>query len=499
MAAELIADFIASVDRGPDRSAILDVASGRTTTCASILRDAVALAGRLDDLLPEDAVVMLHGPGGAAYWSGLLAIFGTGRRLLPVGLETSARDRAKLHAAHRVDAIVETDPGAAWVDASVEVDLHDQRHLHVDAASTPLDSGGIDRLGRGGTASLLLRSSGTTGRPSVALRTAAALDRVSRTLVDILELRDEDEILATLPMQHAYGIEHGVFAPMRAGAMVRHQAGFDLGPGVEALGNGVTVFPGVPVTLEAAARVGRRGSALRLAYSAGSSLPASVREGFEAAWGCPTGNLYGATELGTITFGLGGDDRVVDGVSVRVASVVDEDAGETPVTSHTGSGELVVRSDAMFAGYLDTRDARVEPGRRIDGHFRTGDLGTVHEHGRVEITGRAKIQFDVGGLKVNPAEVESILMEHPAIREIAVVPLPLTETVTRVRVVVVAEDAEDAASRNAIQRDLAEIAKRELAPHQRPRTCEFLDELPRTLTGKLLRGRLMEMVGGSEG
>ena len=90
-------------------------------------------------------------------------------------------------------------------------------------------------------------------------------------------------------------------------------------------------------------------------------------------------------------------------------------------------------------------------------------------------------------------------MEHPAIREIAVVPLPLTETVTRVRVVVVAEDAEDAASRNAIQRDLAEIAKRELAPHQRPRTCDFLDELPRTLTGKLLRGRLMEMVGGSEG
>ena len=496
MAAELIADFIATVERAPDRIAMLDVASGRTMTRASILRDAVAIAGRLDDLAPEDAVVMLHGPGGPGYWSGLLAIFGTGRRLLPVGIETSARDRAKLHAAHRVDVVVETDPQRPWAEAPVASPLH---HLHADAASIPLDTGGIDRLGRGRAASLLLRSSGTTGRPSVALRTAAAIDRVSKTLVDVLELHEADEMLATLPMQHAYGIEHGVFAPMRVGAMVRHQAGFDLGPGVEALGDGVTVFPGVPVTLEAASRVGRRGSALRLAYSAGSSLPASVREGFEAAWGCPTGNLYGATELGTIAFGFGGDDRVVSGVSVRVASVVDEDAGEIPVTTETGAGELVVRSDAMFAGYQDTRNATVDPGRRIDGHFRTGDLGTVRKDGRVEITGRAKIQFDVGGLKVNPAEVESVLMEHPAIREIAVVPLPLTETVTRVRVVVVAANAGDPASRQAIQRDLAAIAKRELAPHQRPRTCDFLDELPRTLTGKLLRGKLMEMMGGSDG
>ena len=207
MSAGLIADFIASVERGPDRPAILDIASGRTTTRATILRDAVALATRLDDVAPEDAVVMLHGPGGAAYWSGLLAVFGTGRRLLPLGTETSARDRAGLHAAHRVDVIVETDPRASWVDAP------DTPHLVVDASSDVLDTTAIDRLGRGGAASLLLRSSGTTGRPSVALRTAAALDRVSGTLVDILELHDEDEVLATLPMQHAYGIEHGVFAP----------------------------------------------------------------------------------------------------------------------------------------------------------------------------------------------------------------------------------------------------------------------------------------------
>ena len=489
MAAELITDFIASVDRGPDRPAVLDIASGRTTTRASILRDAVKVAERLDERVPDDAVVMLHGPGGAAYWSGLLAILGTGRRLLPVGLETSPRDRGRLHAAQRVDAVVETDRRTAWSEAPNEV------RVLVESGEGGVRVGDVDRLGRGADASLLLRSSGTTGRPSVALRSAVGLDRVSKTLVRILELVDDDQVLATLPMQHAYGIEHGVLAPMRAGVLVRHHAGFDLGPGVEALSNGITVFPGVPVTLEAASRVGRPGSRLRLAYSAGSPLPKSVREGFEAAWRCPTGNLYGATELGTITYGLGGDDRCVAGVSVRVAPVVDEESGGTPAAIDFGAGELVVRSDAMFVGYQDTRDGSLEPGRRIGDHFRTGDLGVVHDDGRVEITGRAKIQFDVGGLKVNPTEVESILMEHPSVREIAVVPLPLTETVTRVRVVVVAEGTPDSPSRDAIRRELAAIARRELAPHQRPRTCDFLDELPRTLTGKLLRGRLMEMVG----
>ena len=178
MAAELITDFIAAVERTPDRPAMLDVASGRTTTRASILRDAVALAGRLDDLAAEDAVVMLHGPGGAAYWSGLLAIFGTGRRLLPVGVETSARDRAKLHAAHRVDVVVETDPRTSWADAP------EGPHLHVDAASIGLDTAGIDRLGRGGTSSLLLRSSGTAEKASFKLigktGRASIVDKKSR-------------------------------------------------------------------------------------------------------------------------------------------------------------------------------------------------------------------------------------------------------------------------------------------------------------------------------
>ncbi|MDA0294958.1 MAG: fatty acid--CoA ligase family protein [Planctomycetota bacterium] len=491
MAAELIRDFIASVDRDPDRVAVHDLTSGRKTSRGEILAAAAQAARRLDATVPEDGVVMLHGPSGAGYWAGLLAILGSGRRMLPIGIETTARDRATLHDAHRVDAVIETDASVGWAESPATV------HLQV------MDGIGIPRgndagvLARGSSGSLLLRSSGTTGRPAVALRTGAALDRVSETLLQVIQLVDDDEVLATLPMQHAYGIEHGVLAPMRAGASVRFRPGFDLAGGVEALANGVTVFPGVPVTLEAAAREGRLDSRLRLAYSAGSSLPEVVREAFAEAWGCPTGNLYGATELGTITYGIGGLDAAVAGVSIRVAAVVDEDGGEVPVVTAEGSGELVVRSDAMFAGYLAARDAEVDPGRRLEGHFRTGDLGRVHAEGRVEITGRAKIQFDVGGLKVNPTEVEEVLAAHPAIREVAVIPLPLTATVTRVRAVVVVDCSGDPERESLIRRELGALAARDLAPHQRPRVIDFVDSLPRTLTGKLLRGRLIELVDRS--
>ncbi|RPG16154.1 MAG: long-chain fatty acid--CoA ligase [Phycisphaera sp. TMED9] len=493
MAAELIRDFIASVDRDPDRVAVHDLTSGRSTSRGDVLTAAGRIARRLDAAVPEDGVVMLHGPSGAGYWAGLLAILGSGRRVLPIGIETTARDRASLHDAHRVDAIIETDMSVGWEDspATIRIPAIDDEN--------GLSANEVDLLDRGSRGSLLLRSSGTTGRPAVALRSAAALDRVSATLLEVLELDHDDVVLATLPMQHAYGIEHGVLAPMRSGASVRFRLGFDLAGGVDALANGVTVFPGVPVTLEAAARVGRPGSSLRLAYSAGSTLPVSVREAFAEAWGCPTGNLYGATELGTITYGIGGMDSAVEGVSVRVASVVDEDAGETPVVTSEGAGELVVKSDAMFAGYLTARGEQVDPGRRLEGHFRTGDLGRVRSDGRVDITGRAKIQFDVGGLKVNPAEVERVLAGHPAIREVAVIPLPLTETVTRVRAVVVADHPTDPESQSSIRRELGGLAARELAPHQRPRVIDFMDSLPRTLTGKLLRGRLIETVAGSTG
>ena len=481
MAIQLIRSVVAAANRDPEHPAILEVGSPRWRTRREIVSAAIRAARRLDQLAEPGATVILHGPGGAGYWAGLLAVLGTGRRLLPLGIETTVTDFDALRASHRVAVVLRTDDSAApsRTDGSLDEVMIDFVAPEIGIGDAPLD--------RAGDASLLLRSSGSTGRPGVVLRDSPAIDRVAETLVDVLELVEEDRVLATIPMQHAYGIEHGVLAPMRAGASVAFKAGFDLRSGAEALLDGTTVFPAVPVTLEAAARIGRVGTDLRLAYTAGTRLPESVRDAFVAAWGIPVGDLYGMTEIGTITWGIGDPGRPVPGVSIGVIDPSGE--SDSPAIRHEGEGEIVVRSDAMLTGYLEDGAAAIEPGRRIDGHLRTGDLGRIDPEGRLRITGRAKLQFDVGGLKVNPEDVENVLLAVDGVEEVAVVPLDLSETVTRVMAVIVGDSKVEPGGLEAVVR--AEC-RRALPSHQRPRVIRIVSELPRSATGKLLRGRLMD-------
>lgn len=482
MAVGLIDDFRRLAAEEPDRVAVEEVDGGRRFDRGAVLAEAERLAGVLDEIAPEGATVLLRGPGGAGFWAALLAVFGTGRRLIPLAPDAVDAEATSLVEAHGVAVVLETE-GIEDRTGSPDVANVEAVLVHPDARADP----GASRLDRGDRACLLLRSSGTTGRPGVAMRTAAALDRVSTTLVGTLGLTDRDRVLSTIPMSHAYGIEHGVLAPMRAGAEVAFKSGFDLMAGAEALLDRTTVFPAVPVTLEAATRIARPDSRLRLVYTAGAPLPDSIRSAFESAWDLPVADLYGMTEVGTITWGFDGDHRAVPGVSI---GIVDPEAADgDAVVRRSGIGEIVVSSDAMAVGYVSTADAEPDPGRRVDGHLRTGDLGEIDEAGRVRITGRTKLQFDVGGLKVNPEEVEEALLRIPQVREVAVVPVALSETVNRVMAVLVLENDIGPAGMNIA---LRVTGQRYLAPHQRPRMIRVVDELPRSPTGKLLRGRLIE-------
>ena len=308
----------------------------------------------------------------------------------------------------------------------------------------------------------------------------AAIDRVASVLVDRLSLDAEDEIHVALPMQHAYGMEHGVLAPIMAGSRIGWSKGLDPLQAADAVSNGATVLPTVPAILDGLAREANPNSALRLVYTAGSPLPRTTATRFRETWGIDPGDLYGMTEVGTIAYGAGGRIQPVDGVDVRIL-------GPDDVVARCGEGEILVRSDAMFDGYV-VDDVNVpDPGRRIDGFLRTGDLGDIDASGTIRITGRAKVQFDVGGLKVNPEEIEAVLREDPDVVDVAVVPLRLSETVTRVRAFVVWRDGID---RNRANDALKSRMQDELAVHQRPRSIEVVASLPRTATGKLRRGML---------
>jgi acyl-coenzyme A synthetase/AMP-(fatty) acid ligase len=335
---------------------------------------------------------------------------------------------------------------------------------------------------------LLLCSSGTTGRPKIVVRDAASVDAVSANMVGGVGFRPDDRVLAIVPLCHSYGLEHGLLAPLWAGSTVHLCAGLDLGVVVsQLLEGGITLFPSVPSVYDMMCRVGegRRSATLRKAYAAGAPLPASVYAAFEAKYGVRIGQLYGATEIGSVSFadpdgpnfeprGVG---RPFRGVDVRVIDPATREA-----RAAEEEGEVLVSAPSMLREYLNETTPAADVG-----YFSTGDLGRVDAHGNLFITGRLKLLVDIGGQKVNVLEVEELLARHPAVGEAAVVAVKVSETVSRLKAVVTARDV----ARPPAPEELRRFLRERLSAYKVPREIEVRPALPRSASGKVLR-RLLE-------
>jgi acyl-CoA synthetase (AMP-forming)/AMP-acid ligase II len=338
---------------------------------------------------------------------------------------------------------------------------------------------------------LLLLSSGTTGRPKIVFRDAHSLDAVSEAMATAIGFREADHVLACVPLCHSYGIEHGLLAPTWAGSTVHLTRGFDLRVALRELASsGVTIFPGVPFMFEMLAEHGGRSGAkfpnLWRAYSAGGPLPRGVADAFRERFGMTVSQLYGATEIGSVTYSdpdLPGFDpasvgRAMKGVSVRILAPDALDANRPLPTG--AQGHVAVSAASMLRGYLGDE----QPPTTSDGYFPTGDLGRLDEFGNLTITGRIKLLIDVGGLKVNPLEVEQVLAEHPGVATCVVVPVRVSETVSRLKAIVTARPEVDVAPEPA---SLRAFARSRLAGYKVPRVFEVRDRLPMSATGKILR------------
>ena len=329
----------------------------------------------------------------------------------------------------------------------------------VDAAVSRL---GDVPLGR----EMLLLSSGSTGAAKIVRRSAAAIDAVCEQMVAAIGLTPADTVLATVPLCHSYGIEHGLLAPVWAGAAVTLCRGLDV-PCVrsELAGGRATVLPGVPSVFEALARFGDPIAGVRAAYSAGGTLPDSVAIACRDQLGLPVGQVYGATEIGSVTYGDAADGSVgrpMPGVALRTDA----------------DGQVLVAAASLFDGYVGEPNPTT-PG----GFYPTGDLGHVDPAGRLHITGRARLLIDVGGRKVNPLEVELVLAGHPQVAACVVVPVAQTATVARLKAVV--EPRRPGPPPDPEQ--LRAFARERLASYKVPRTVELRDALPRSPAGKILR------------
>jgi long-chain acyl-CoA synthetase len=335
-------------------------------------------------------------------------------------------------------------------------------------------------------------SSGSTGRPKRVARTHGQL-RGESEYYDWMGIGPEDKIFCTIPLFHTYGMGCCMLAATRTGAtlvmledpnpfLLRRQRALEL---IEA--EGVTIYPGVPFNfrLMAEAPASADLSSMRLAFSAGTALPRPFFDAFLDKFGVPVRQLYGCTEAGTLTANLDEDPvasfesvgRPVDGVEVLV-----EDDGGQLVPPGT-VGEIAVRSPGLTDGYVDMDDLNLQAFR--DGFFLSGDLGQLDEEGRLTITGRKKLLIEVGGYKVDPIEVEDVVVAHPKVAEAVVVGVETkVQGEELVKAVVVPSDELD-------ERDLIGFCQQRLANFKVPQVVEFREEIPKSPLGKILRKYLI--------
>jgi len=337
--------------------------------------------------------------------------------------------------------------------------------------------------GRGGA--LVIYTSGTTGPPKGVILPEAALRANLAAVYEAWAWTAADRVVHALPLYHVHGLLLGTLGPLWRGGSSHHVGRFDPHALAAALGHGGTMAFGVPTmwsriaaACEADPELAAPFRAARLLVSGSAGLPLSQHERLGGLFGRRVIERYGMSEtLFTVgeragtTAAPGSVGTPLPGVELRLAGEED------------GLGEIELRAPLLFTGYLGqeqaTRDAHT-----ADGFFRTGDIALRREDGMLRIVGRrATDLIKSGGYRIGAGEIESCLLDHPAVAEAAVTGEPDDDLGERI-VAWVVLDAD------ATPADLADHVARALAPHKRPREVRVLDALPRNDLGKVVKREL---------
>ncbi|MFA1538419.1 FadD3 family acyl-CoA ligase [Actinomadura monticuli] len=340
----------------------------------------------------------------------------------------------------------------------------------------------------------ILFTSGTTGRPKGVVVTHEQNIRTYAAWTGRTGLKAGDRYLIVNPMFHTFGYKAGVLACVLKGAAMVLQRTFDVPETLRLIEREkITVLPGPPTIytslLDAPGRDERDLSSLRLAVTGAGDVPVALVRRIKEELFPQVVTAYGLTESsGTVTAcSVDDDDETISTTSGRAIADVEvkivDEKGE-PVPAGT-DGEILVRGYNVMKGYLDDPEATAEAIR--DGWLDTGDRGRLDERGNLAITGRTKEMFVVGGFNVYPAEVEDALARHDAVAESGVIGVPdqrmgeVGRAYVRLR-----------PGREATADELIAHCRERLANFKVPREVVFVDDLPKTASGKVRRVELRE-------
>ena len=349
---------------------------------------------------------------------------------------------------------------------------------------------------------VLQYTSGTTGTPKGAILTHGNLRaNASQGQAWVPGLRlGKETFYGVLPIFHAYGLTLCLTVAMSIGAKLVLFPKFDVDMVLDAARKSPPTFlPAVPPIYDALTRVSKRRrsglSHIRFAISGAMSLPVATVERWEEASGGLLVEGYGMTEASPLAIGnpMGPSRRPgTVGVPFPSTDIRVVDPENPDVDRHEGeAGELLLRGPQIFQGYW-RRPEETAQSLVGDGWLRTGDIVTVSPDGFVTVIDRIKEIIITGGFNVSPSEVEEVLMSHPDVDGAAVVGVRRSSGTEDVSAAVVAREGA------TIDTDaLREYARSRLTAYKVPKSIVVLDELPRSLVGKVQRRQVRDILVAS--
>ena len=337
---------------------------------------------------------------------------------------------------------------------------------------------------------LIIYTSGTTGKPKGAELTHSNLLLNAITCADFLETSPNDTQLIVLPLFHVFALTVLMLAGVFRGAGNVLLARFDAGAVLAAMQrHAVTLFAGVPTMYWGLLNYAADGSDcasisknLRIAISGGASLPIKVLEEFEQKFGVAIYEGYGMSEGSpVVSFNQKGFGRkpgsvgtAIWGVDVKIVNV---EGHEMPDGE---KGELLYRGHNVMKGYHNRPEATAETIR--DGWLHSGDIAIKDDDGFFFIVDRTKDLIIRGGMNVYPREVEETMIKHEAVSLVAVIGYPDEKMGEEIKAVVVLKE-----SGAITEMELIEWTKERIAAYKCPKQITFVDALPMSATGKILK------------
>ncbi len=491
----------ASAAQRSDKPAIIDVPTGRSVTYGELHEQVRRMAGALaargfgkGDVL---AVYMPNSPEYAVAFHGTTLTGGTVTTINPVYNAEEVAHQLKDAGAR----FLVTIPQALDIarEAAVRVALEEifvaGEAEGISTLASLLESDPIEgepEVDPATDVAALPYSSGTTGLPKGVMLTHRNLVANLRQNQGALSVSPDDVFIGVLPFFHIYGMQVILNLGLERGATVVTMPRFDLEGFLRAIQeHKVTrayVVPPIALALAKHPLVDRFDlSSLDLIMSGAAPLGAELERACAERLGCTVLQGYGMTESAPVTHVIPKDGEQKPGsigpsIPNTESRIVDTETGEDAPTGERG--ELWVRGPQVMAGYLNNEQAMRETVDG-DGWLHTGDVAIADEDGYLTIVDRVKELIKYKGFQVAPAELEALLVTHPAVTDAAVIPVPDEEAGELPKAFVVLGD-------DVSPDDIMGFVADKVSTYKRIRLVEVVDEIPKSASGKILRRILVE-------